>query len=278
MSGIIGSLFKFLLKLILWPVRLIFEIILRAVIFVFLLVLLFFLTGNLWIPKVVEFSVGRIIGMKTVVGKSKGSLFTGRLDLVNCKVKNPTPDFNTENFATINRIVVDVDTTTLAKNTVVIDELAVDIDCLSFVKNSEKTSNYALFAEKLRANEAGALVGIGVTGASGKSFIIKKLTLALGSVHVIDEGKKTIREYKTNYRSEFLNVNDFSKVRTRLVNDLGKFGLSVFLDSIVSTISELPGAAVDGVIKIKDVSSNVVDGAGEIFEKIGSGVKNLFEK
>lgn len=278
---------KFFTTLILFPIKWVAEFILKLVTVAAILICLILLVGNLWIPTVLENVLTKMSGFKTSVGKSRGSMFRGRFNLKDLKMKNPDSLFHSKDFISINNIVADVDISSLWKDTVVIKKIVLDIDDLTTVTNAKGKNNYIILVKNLeqknQATKKEAPRKVGTRKHSPeKPVLIKKLTLSISTVHVIDEHKNSSREYKINYCKEFHNVTDFAKVERQLIGDLGKFGISIMIDSIISSIPAVPTAAADGIIKIKDISLDTAgktkDLAGKISTNLGDGIKHLIKK
>jgi uncharacterized protein involved in outer membrane biogenesis len=263
------------------------EFILKLVVVAAIFICLIFSTGNFWIPTALESILTNMSGFKTSVGKSNGSIFRGRLDLEDLKMKNPDSSFHSKDFISINNIVTDVNVSSLWKDTIVVEEVVLDIGDLTMVTNGEGENNYTILVKNFGQGEQRTSKKASNTSDTGKhspkkSILIKNLTLSISTVHVIDEHKNLSREYKIDYRKEFHNVTDFAKIGKQLVGDLGKFGISIMIDSIISSIPMVPAVATDGIIKIKDVSLDTAtktkDFAGKIGTNISDGIKHLIKK
>ncbi|MDR1528276.1 MAG: AsmA family protein [Puniceicoccales bacterium] len=278
---------KIFTTLILCPVKWVVEFILKLIAIAAILICLVFLAGNFWIPTVLEGVLTNMSGFKTSVGKSRGSIFRGRFDLKDLKMQNPDSLFQSKDFVSINNIVTDVNVWSLWKDTIVVEEIVLDIDDLTMVTSGEGESNYTILVKNFKQGnqtakkEASKKVDTGKHSPK-KSVLIKSLTLSISTVHVIDEHKNSSREYKIDYRKEFHNVSDFAKIERQLISDLGKFGISIVIDSIISSIPMVPAAATDGIIKIKDISLDTAgktkDLAGKIGTNLSDGIKHLIKK
>jgi hypothetical protein len=107
-----------------------------------------------------------------------------------------------------------------------------------------------------------------------KKVRVNKVLFAVKSVKIIDElVNGSANEITINYRREFSNVDDINKVIKALLSDLSKYGLSLFIQATFDSALHLPGIEqiINGLIKTKDISKNIVGG-------IGNGLKNLFKK
>jgi uncharacterized protein involved in outer membrane biogenesis len=236
--------FKFLGRLLLWPVKLLLWLFvrlllvaLRVLLIAVVILCIVLATGNLWVPRAVEMVLQRASGFPVAIGSSKGSLFKGRVDFRDCAVKNPSPPFKDEKFIAFNRLTGDVALTSLWRKTVVIEELTVDIDTVATVKNADGTDNYVLFGRKIHslfAEDPDESDGGGTSNPGkardGRGVLVKKLTLAIGTLRIVDEGRGTARDYAIGYRREFTNVDDLSKLRKQLIGDLAKHGISILAD------------------------------------------------
>jgi uncharacterized protein involved in outer membrane biogenesis len=263
------------------------EFILKLVTIAAILICLIFLVGNFWIPTVLENVLTNMSGFKISIGKSRGSIFRGRFDLKDLKMKNPDSLFHSKDFISINNIVTDIDISSLWKDTTVVREILLDIDDLTLVTNLEGKNNYNVLVKNFKQkDQTTKKEAPKKTNAekhrSQKPILIKNLTLSISTVHVIDEHKNLSREYKIYYRKEFHDVTNFAKIEKQLIGDLGKFGISIMIDSIISSIPVIPTAASDGIIKIKDISLDTANKtknlAGKIGTNIGNEIKHLIKK
>ncbi|MDR2603341.1 MAG: AsmA family protein [Puniceicoccales bacterium] len=278
---------KFFTMMILYPIKWMAEFILKLVIIAVISICLIFSVGNFWIPTALESILTNVSGFKTFVGKSNGSIFRGRFDLKDLKMQNPDSLFHSKDFISINNIVADVDMSSLWKDTIVVEEIVLDIDDLTMVTNGEGENNYTVLIKNFEQEERTAKKESSKMADTRehrlkKSVSIKSLTLSISTVHVIDERKNSSREYKIDYHKEFHNVTDFAKIEKQLIGDLGKFGISIMIDSIISSIPMVPAIASDGIIKIKDISLDTATKTKNFAEKIGTnisdGIKHLIKK
>jgi uncharacterized protein involved in outer membrane biogenesis len=228
-----------------------------------------------------------VSGFKTSVGKSNGSIFRGRFDLKDLKMQNPDSLFHSKDFISINNIVTDVNVSSLWKGTIVVEEIILDIGDLTVVTNGEGENNYTVLVKNFEQGGRTTKKEASKTAdtdkhSSKKSVLIKNLTLSISTIHVVDECKNLSREYKIDYHKEFHDVTDFAKIEKQLIGDLGKFGISVMIDSIISSIPVVPSIATDGIIKMKDISLDAAtktkDLAGKIGTNISNGIKHLIKK
>lgn len=279
-------MFKFLKKIFFAPLKWILKTLFRLLILVLLIVCIAMASSNWWMPPTTGHVLTKLSGFQTTLSGSHGNLFKGRIDCRDINIHNPKTTFQYDNFIRANAIVADVDMTSLMKDTIVIEELTIDLDTISLVKDRNGTSNYSLFAKNLSENtssDKSSEQSKSTTSSSHKkSVFIKKLTIALGRVDNIDEQKGSKKTYTINYRREFSDVSNFSNLGVQLVGDLGKYGLSIILDSVISSVSDLGGIAVDSMKSIKNTTLDAAESATKSIEsglkKTGDSVSSGFKK
>jgi uncharacterized protein involved in outer membrane biogenesis len=227
--------------------------------------------------------VTKLLGFPTTIGSSCGALFKGCVDFRDLKIKNPSEVFQDENFVSLNRLSVDVSIPSLNKDAIVFEQFCADISDITIISNTNGI-NGSLFVKTLQ-NLASAQLPKPTSSSKKteeKSFIIEKFTIGLGTVRFVDESKKTTKEYKINYFREFKNVRDFSELGRQLISDLQKYGLTMILDTVVSSIINLPGVAIEGILnvvdKAKDVPLKAVEKVGDTIGQAGSGVVTGIKK
>lgn len=267
---------QFLGKIFFTPLKWVLKALFRLLVLIVLLVCIAMASSNWWIPQTTSHILTKLSGFKTILSGSHGNLFKGRVDCRDINIYNPATTFKYDNFIRANSIVVDVDMTSLLKDTIVIEELTIDIDRISVVKDKDGTPNYTLFSQNIsqhiQSSKETDTTTNPTSGTSNKKAIfIKKLTIALGKVDNINEKKGTSKTYNINYRREFTDISNFSKLGMQLVGDLRKYGLSIIIDSVISSVSDLGGAAIDG---INSITNKTLDTAGTATKSIGSGLKN----
>lgn len=267
---------QFLGKIFFTPLKWVLKALFRLLVLIVLLVCIAMASSNWWIPQTTSHILTKLSGFKTILSGSHGNLFKGRVDCRDINIYNPKTTFKYDNFIRANSIVVDVDMTSLLKDTIVIEELTIDIDRISMVKDKDGTPNYTLFSQNISqhipsSKETDTTTNSTSGTSNKKAIFIKKLTIALGKVDNINEKKGASKTYDINYRREFTDISNFSKLGMQLVGDLGKYGLSIIIDSVISSVSDLGGAAIDG---INSITNKTLDTAGTATKSIGSGLKN----
>ncbi len=250
-----------------------------------LLLVIILACGNLWLPRVASWQIRSLTGFDTTIQSSRGSLFRGYVDFRDMSIKNPAKQFNESTFISFNDLGVDIDMTSIFKDTIVFESIVLDIDSITVVKNAEGDHNYSVFIEKISesknskdsGNEKRKTATVAKTSEKKKkpekNFTIDKLVLSIRSVKTIDESTGTVKEYPIKYRREFSNVSAPSSLVAPLVADLSVYGLGALIQSTIKSIGELPGVEQikDGLTKVKDVSTDTV-------KNIGSKVKGIFSK
>jgi hypothetical protein len=238
------------------------------------------LAGNFWIPKAAETALAKISDLRAIIGKSEGSIFGGPIDLKDLEIKNPNLTFKKEDFISLNEAVAAFNPISLLKDTIVREEMTLDIDDLTVVTNIDDTTNYSVFSKSLQPmDKPSTTTQISKTSANKeKSILIKNLILSISTVHIVDERKEFSMEHRIDYRREFHDVRDFKKLGVQLVGDLGKFGIYVMIDSLISSIPIVPNIAIDGIMKIKDISPDTANKTKDVAEKVSSGIGNGIRK
>jgi hypothetical protein len=206
--------------------------------------------------------------------------------------------FKSENFLTIGYIVGDIKLRGLFKKELIIQELSLGVEELEVVTSAGGNKNYSLFFDNLKAvadaaRDATDKIGVIAkrkrekpeqskvkVGIEAQKFpLIEKLGISIGKVCIGDESTGQKRDYPINYSRVFTDVHDSKKVWRDLVADLLKFWLPFLANSLISSVITLPETAIDGAIKVKDVSSSIVDkttdAVGKITETIGSSLKKI---
>jgi hypothetical protein len=183
------------LCLIKWTV----ELILKLVVVVAIFICLILSVGNFWIPTALESILTNMSGFKTSVGKSNGSIFRRRFDLKDFKMQNPDSLFHAKDFISINNSVIDVNVSSLWKGTIVVEEIILEIGDVAVVTNGEGENNYTVLVKnfdqggrttKREASETASKGTDTDKHSSKQSVLIKKLTLSISTIHVVDKCKK----------------------------------------------------------------------------------------
>ncbi|MDR1413822.1 MAG: hypothetical protein LBI56_02705 [Puniceicoccales bacterium] len=282
----------------LWrPILWVGKFLLKAIAVTVAVLCLFLLAGNLWIPKVVKATLGKVSGFNVAIEKSNGAIFRGRVDISKFRIENPKPLFVEPNFLTVNRFVADVSMRSLLSSNIVVDDLVIDVGDITLVKNADGTNNYMLFGNNLLEKFSGEKSSKKKTSAAEKkskekgksdseknekSFLIRKFVLSVGTINIVDESSNSTRTFAANYSREFTSISDISAIRGALIADFGKYGLTILIDPIISAITDLPKTSIDGMIKVKDISvetvSKIGDAASNVGSSIGQGVQKLLKK
>lgn len=274
-----------ILSLLFAPIKWVFKFLLKCTLVLALLLVIILACGNLWLPRVASWQIRSLTGFDTTIQSSRGSLFRGYVDFRDMSIKNPAKQFNESTFISFNDLGVDIDMTSIFKDTIVFESIVLDIDSITVVKNAEGDHNYSVFIEKIgesknnkdSGNEKPKASTVAKTSEKKKkpekNFTIDKLVLSIRSVKTIDESTGTVKEYPIKYRREFSNVSAPSSLVAPLVADLSVYGLGALIQSTIKSIGELPGVEQikDGLTKVKDVSTDTV-------KNIGSKVKGIFSK
>ena len=291
---------KVLSFLVVRPLWWLCKLVLKITAILVLVILAILATSNIWIPRALKSVVYRNSGFPTTIEKSKGTLFEGRVDLRDLQIKNPYPMFQHNEFININKVVADVDMSTILSRNICFEEVILDLESITLVKNSDGQSNVSYFVENFKkkfgtndnntSNKKQKSKNKNSDTQSSRSIAMQKLYLRIGTVNVINEADGTSQTYTINYSKTFSDVTNFKLVTAQLAVDLSKYGISMLFDSVLSAIPGMPDIAVDGIIKAKnisvekigDVSSKISEKAGKagktLKKGISSGLKKLFDK
>jgi hypothetical protein len=263
----------------------------KSFLLLLLLLCVLFATENFWVPRIVSTAFERCIKFPLTIGRASVSLLRGRFDFKNCAIENPGKPFETKAFANANQLFADINMSDLFKETIGINKVVIDIDDVYVVSAAGGTNNCIMFGKNCAALMANSgaksamkpvakATSDGNTAAKGKKFQIQKLTVALGSVHIVDESTGVVSEYKIGYRREFANVKNFGKISVEIYKDLQKYSLPFVIDAAISSVFNIPASALSGIIKVKDMSLGIAHKAGDAAKHIGkdivSGVKKAF--
>ncbi|MDR3143906.1 MAG: hypothetical protein LBT64_00175 [Puniceicoccales bacterium] len=282
--------------------RLVCRLLLKLALIATLALLVIMASGNLWVPRFAETALTKASAFTTKIGKSNGSLFEGRIDFGDVEIKNPSHAFDDENFMRIRRLFADVDVASLFKNTLVIEEVDIDVDHISIVTGFEGADNCSLFEKNLhrkaqphghdveqkitrsgkkREKSEKKAQAAAVRSGKKKSLLLKKFSVYIDKIYIVNEEKKFKKTYDIKYRGEFTDVSDLAILRKRLVNDLVKHGISFLPDMIISSIADIAESTLGSANAVKNVSLNAIERTGNRVKQIGgnalSGLKGILK-
>jgi len=233
-----------------------------------------FLANHYAIPMASEVLKQRT-GFTMTASKQDISVLSGAVDLQDFLVLNPDR-FTTKEFVDLKEFKMKVEPASLLGKQIVIDELVVNLDSFAVVQSKDGEYNF-------EALQKGLIGGAGATTASGKAgsaippFIIKKLTLRIGSAkyfnYKIGDGKPKL--YNLNYERTFTDVTqaDLAKVEVAIGTDLSAKGFTVFLDILKDKLLD-PGEYINAV---KGLGGAVIKGVGDVSKGVSNTVKGLFQ-
>ncbi len=256
-----------IISLIFAPVKWVLKFLLKCALILALVLIIILACGNFWLPWVTDWQVHSLTGFSTSIQSSRGSLFKGYVDFRDMTVKNPTPQFQEPVFISFNDLGVDVDLSSLFKDTIVLESVVVDINNISIVKDASGNHNYSVFIDNIKkstenksASDKKEEKSAKDSSKPAKNIHINKLVFAINSVKVIDEKSGSVKEYSLKYRREFSDISDISSIVTPLIADLSAYGLGALIESGVEMLGDLPGVtqAKEGIIKLKDTSKDAV--------------------
>ena len=195
------------------------------------LVVIVLATINLWLPYVIKTFVEKKSNFPTKVQASKCSLTRGVVDLEGINLKNPTGKFEEENLITVNKLSASVEYNTIFQKQIIIPEVTVDVENFTCDKNKDGDINAMVLAnsfssgdkeetdeekkkkeeeeeEKKKKEEEEEKEN---ENKEGKSILIRKLTIRLGSVVLNNIPTDGEHKFEINKTLNFENVNPDNK-------------------------------------------------------------------
>lgn len=234
------------------------KLLFRLVLFVILLVVGVVLGRNFIVRKAVEIGVTHKTGFPLTVGSANLNLLTGKLELRNVKLMNPS-EFPDNRFIDFSLLQVDYDTLSMTGDRVHVREMVVRIDELVVVKNAKGEANY----EKLKAKLSGgndkpspATSGSAAPVEKKKSYCVDLLRVYMGTVVYKDcsKAKPTERKVKLNNEVTYKNVTDATSMS----------------DLIMKIVFDQASGTVNNLLK------NIGSFADQV-QKIGKSVSEFFK-
>ena len=240
--------------------------------------------GNSYAPTFIANQVENFTDFQLTIRDPYMRMQSGEVDFQGVVLKNPE-DYPQPDFIDVNQLAVKVELSSVFTDTIVVDHADLDINNVALVVKKDKTSNAINFVDNLP-------VSGGDTGSKpkkkkksepkeaagpGKSFLIKRLTVKLGTVEIADYSSMTAvkEKAKINYERTFENVDDLQDVVGPLVTDLQARGMTLFakyfaaqvlsqpLDTVLKATEDLSGSA-------KGIGDTVAEGAGDLLKAITS--------
>lgn len=171
-----------------------------------ILVVILFLARNVIARMSVEIGAKRITGFPLEIGSVNLGLFSGKVDVRDVKLMNPS-EFQDRLFVDMPQLYVDYQFGSMLSGAPHINDILINIKQLVVVKNDKGDSN----AMKLKG-----VVSSG--GSSSTKYRVDKLRIHVGTVTLKDYSRGGLgeRQYPLNIDATYNNITDSTDI-TRLV-------------------------------------------------------------
>ena len=222
-----------------------------------LLLVVLFLARNIIARKSVEIGAKKITGFPLEIGSIDLGLFSGKLDVHDVKLMNPS-EFQEKMFVDMPQLYVDYRLGSMFSGAPHINDMLINIKQLVVVKNEKGDSN----AMKLKG-----VVSSG--GSSSTKYRVDKLRIHVGTVTLKDHSRMGLgdRNYPLNIDATYNNITDSTDI-TRLV-----------LLTVMSRV-KLPDIGIS-TEDLKKNLGNVTGAAGKALENVSKTAeeagKGLFD-
>ncbi len=237
---------------------------------------------GVWLAGVIGPSVGsRFVthksGFPTHIGNDDISLFSGRIDVGDIVVSNPTPRFPEANFVRINKLLVKAEPKALLEDVKVIDYIEVDISHAAYVKNKDRQVNIEVFADAFKTKQEKPAEPKPQEKPPLK-YHIKKLILKVGAVRYADYSyaEPRLRDYPLNYSKEFTDVRDPKDIAGILAKDFAGFGMTFMADALADAVFSVETYEQLGS-KLRDAGGQVLEAGEKAGQQVGESLKKLFD-
>jgi hypothetical protein len=222
-----------------------------------LLLVVLFLARNIIARKSVEIGAKKITGFPLEIGSIDLGLFSGKLDVHDVKLMNPS-EFQEKMFVDMPQLYVDYRLGSMFSGAPHINDMLINIKQLVVVKNEKGDSN----AMKLKG-----VVSSG--GSSSTKYRVDKLRIHVGTVTLKDHSRMGLgdKNYSLNIDATYYNITDSTDI-TRLV-----------LLTVMSRV-KLPDIGIS-TEDLKKNLGNVTGAAGKALENVSKTAeeagKGLFD-
>jgi len=251
---------------------------------------------NAWVPIVIERYVGGRTGFALHIEDSRCNLFNGHFEFRDVLMTNPADRYPVDHALSVEILSLDVHPTDLWKSLWNGDELVIpnfylDIDDMTIVRNSQGKLNFAEWIGGLSGHEdavdtsehapdecegnpdnfsyvtpKASAPSPGRKNVRERPWCIEQLTLHLDTLRWKDFKPEPPQEKSLElfYRHQWAQVRSFQTITDTLLNDLKPYGLSFFLQSILSSFVSLPGLSHlrDSLQVIHATGKRILSGVG----------------
>jgi hypothetical protein len=230
------------------------KLLLGIIVGLFVLVAIVFFARNLIARASVEYGAKKITGFPLTIGSIDLEVFSGKVDVHDLKLMNPT-EFTEPMFVDMPELYVDYRLHSMISGAPHINDMLINIKQLVIVKNNKGESN----AQKLKGVVSG-----GSGGGSSTRYAVDKLRVHIGTVTIKDFSRAKPYEHNTplNIDATYKNITDSTDIsRLILLTVMGQ----VHLPDIGVTANDL-----------KKNLSNVTNQAGQALQGAAGAIDGLF--
>lgn len=162
----------------------------------------------------------------------------GSATVRNLRITNPEgwPD---DEFASLGRISIDLQPSSLAGSKIIFDEVVVELDSLSVITTRDGQNNLKMLHERLKDLEERAREER--KDDEDREFLIEKFTLRIGHIHAADHSQPVVaeRSIPLNLEIQLSDVTDLKQVIPPLLASVepdGMHQLAMTLGAAIATI------------------------------------------
>jgi hypothetical protein len=234
---------------------------------------------NNYASDIVSVAVKKQTGFPVSVGRQNVSLWKGAVEFQNLQIMNPS-HFSDPSFLHFNQFKTKVDLWSLHGERIVINELVLDLDSITVVQpkgGNISQMNVSEFVSGLSGDSAGAVPNQ-AAAKTPPPFIIKKLTIKIGTVKYLDLGKTNPQPevFNLNYDRTFTDVTDVNALRVALAQDFAVHGMYFLAKGFVQSLldSKTYGEAADTIFK---TGGQVLDAGQKVLQGVGGALNSIFK-
>ncbi len=234
---------------------------------------------NNYASDIVSVAVKKQTGFPVSVGQQVVSLWSGAVDFRNLQIMNPS-HFADPSFLHFNEFKTKVDLWSLTGNRIVINELVLDLDSITVVQpkgGNVSQMNVSEFVAGLSGDSAGAAPGQ-AAARTPPPFIIKKLTIKIGTVKYLDLAKSATQPqvYSLNYNRTFTDVTDVNALRVALAKDFAAEGMFFLARGFVQSLLDSKTYG-DAALTIFKTGGQLLDAGQKIIQGMGGALNGIFK-
>jgi hypothetical protein len=275
---------KFFFKLITKPIGCIFSLIFSLLFLFVVLVVGGIVAFDHFAGEIAAAAVKSTTGFTLTYAKQDVNLFEGSMDFEGLQITNPSR-FQVPGFVNFNQVSAKVDMGTLTKTPAVVENVLVDLKTVTIVKGPNDTFNALDFANAAKKAAGQSMApATGNTTAAGNTtapshYLIKSLTIKIGTIEYYDTGSTTPKTYAVNYNKTFTDVTDVNAVAMTIAKDFAAQGMKFMANVIVgmalnfNTYEDAAKSLLNGV---GDAGNAVLKNGQGAVKGLGNSLGKLF--